>query len=161
MAVGKIKDLIDRYEETRELKERLTKDKAQAEKDFKAVQEELAAAISDADMSDVQDGEFTYTPGVKTRYSFRAMDALEEDGLDKFAAFEGDERLRDLVVKYVNANSMQGPLREIVTQDGELPEAVAAVLNSYDEITISRTKKDTAGKNKVKDALKKRRDSDV
>lgn len=161
MAAGKIKELIDRYEEIRELKERLSKDKVQAEKDFKAIQEELAEAINDADMADVQDGEYSYTPGVKTRYSFKSMEALEEDGLDKFAAFEADERLCDLVQKSVNANAMQGVLRELAASPEGVPEEVMAVLNTYDEITISRTKKDTAGKNKVKDALKKRRDKNV
>lgn len=157
MAEGRIKELVDRYEEVRERKERLTKEKSEAETEFKAVQEELATAISDADMSAVQDGEFSYTPGVKTRYSFKSAADLDSLGLDKFAGFEADPRLCDLVTKTINANSMQGILRELADTEEGLPEDVAAVLNTYDEITISRTKTDTAGKNKVKDALKKRR----
>ena len=54
MAEGRIKELIDKYEEVRERKERLAKEKSEAEKDFKAAQDELAVAISDADMSAVQ-----------------------------------------------------------------------------------------------------------
>lgn len=161
MAEGRIKELIDRYEEARERKERLSKEKTEAEKEFTAVQEELARAISDADMSVAQDGEYSYTPGVKTRYSFKSAEALEELGLDKFAAFEADDRLKDLVTKTVNANSMQGVLRELADTEEGLPEGVAAVLNTYDTITISRTSTDTSGKNKVKEALMKRREGNV
>lgn len=161
MAYGRIKELIDKYEEIRERKTRLTKEKTETEKEFAKIQEELAGAINDADMSMAQDGEYSYTPGVKTRYSFKSAEELEDLGLDKFAAFEADDRLRDLVTKTVNANSMQGVLRELADTEEGLPEDVAAVLNTYDTITISRTSTDTTGKKKVKEALRKRRDENV
>ena len=70
MAEGRIKDLIDQYEEIRERKERLSKESAEAGKEFKSIQNELAMAISDADMASVQDGDYSYSPKVKRRYNF-------------------------------------------------------------------------------------------
>lgn len=161
MAVGKIKELIDKYEEARELKERLSKEKTEAEKEFKAAQDELAVAISDEDLSEVQDGEFSYAPSVKRRYNFKSAKDLDELGIDKFAIFKSDDRLKDLVTETISAAAMNSTLGELADTEDGIPDEVMEALNIYDEISISRTKKDTTGKNKVKDAIKKRRGENV
>ncbi|MCD8366118.1 MAG: hypothetical protein LUC83_10010 [Clostridiales bacterium] len=161
MATGRIKELVDIYEDARARKERLAKEKTEAEKAFKAAQEELAIAISDADMSAIQDGSFSYAPTVKRKFNFKSAANLAELGIDKIELFKSDERLKDLVVETISAGAMNSALGELAGTEEGIPEEVLEAVNIYDEISISRTKKDTTAKNKVKDAIKNRRAQDV
>ena len=110
-------------------------------------------------MADAQDGDYVYTPGVTTKYSFKSQGDLEEEGLDKFEPFEKDPALCGLVKKDINWRSLNSALSELADTEEGVPEEVMAVLNTYDEIGITRRKKDTKSKSKVKDAIKARRES--
>ena len=158
MAVGKIKELIDRYEKLRSEKDELAEKTKANNEAFKQIQIDLAEAISDADMSDAQDGDYVYTPGVTTKNSFKSLDDLEEAGLDKFEPFENDAALCTLVKKDINWRSLNSALKEMADTEDGVPEEVMAVLNTYDEIGITRRKKDTKGKGKVKEAFKARKE---
>lgn len=159
MADGRIKTLIDEYERLRAEKDEIAEKKKANEEAYKQVQIDLAEAISDADMADAQDGEYVYTPGVTTKYSFKSISDLEEAGLDKFEPFENDAALCGLVKKDINWRSLNSALSELADTEEGVPEEVMAVLNTYDEIGITRRKKDTKTKSKVKDAIKARRES--
>lgn len=159
MATGRIKELIDKYEALRTEKDEIAKKKSENEEAFKQIQIDLAEAISDADMADAQDGEYVYTPGVTTKYSFKSIADLEEAGLDKFEPFENDAALCGLVKKDINWRSLNSALTELAGTEDGVPEEVMAVLNTYDEIGITRRKKDTKTKSKVKDAIKARREN--
>lgn len=159
MATGRIKELIDKYEALRTEKNEIAKKKSENEEAFKQIQIDLAEAISDADMADAQDGEYVYTPGVTTKYSFKSIADLEEAGLDKFEPFENDAALCGLVKKDINWRSLNSALTELAGTEEGVPEEVMAVLNTYDEIGITRRKKDTKTKSKVKDAIKARREN--
>lgn len=159
MATGRIKELIDKYEALRTEKGEIAKKKSENEEAFKQIQIDLAEAISDADMADAQDGEYVYTPGVTTKYSFKSIADLEEAGLDKFEPFENDAALCGLVKKDINWRSLNSALTELAGTEEGVPEEVMAVLNTYDEIGITRRKKDTKTKSKVKDAIKARREN--
>ena len=159
MATGRIKELIDKYEALRTEKDEIAKKKSENEEAFKQIQIDLAEAISDADMADAQDGEYVYTPGVTTKYSFKSIADLEEAGLDKFEPFENDAALCGLVKKDINWRSLNSALTELAGTEEGVPEEVMAVLNTYDEIGITRRKKDTKTKSKVKNAIKARREN--
>ena len=159
MATGRIKELIEKYEALRTEKDEIAKKKSENEEAFKQIQIDLAEAISDADMADAQDGEYVYTPGVTTKYSFKSIADLEEAGLDKFEPFENDAALCGLVKKDINWRSLNSALTELAGTEEGVPEEVMAVLNTYDEIGITRRKKDTKTKSKVKDAIKARREN--
>lgn len=159
MATGRIKELIDKYEALRTEKDEIAKKKSENEEAFKQIQIDLAEAISDADMADAQDGEYVYTPGVTTKYSFKSIADLEEAGLDKFEPFENDAALCGLVKKDIKWRSLNSALTELAGTEEGVPEEVMAVLNTYDEIGITRRKKDTKTKSKVKDAIKARREN--
>lgn len=161
MAEGRIKDLIDQYEEIRERKERLSKESAEAGKEFKSIQNELAMAISDADMASVQDGDYSYSPKVKRRYNFKSPEVLAELGIDKLELFKGDDRLRDLLQETISASAMNSTLAELANTEDGIPDEVMEALNIYDEITISRTSTDTIGKKRVKEVIKARRNRNV
>ena len=85
MAQGKVKELIDKYEEIRERKERLTKEKTAAEEEYKQIQIDLAAAITEIGEDSATNDGFVYSPKVQGKYSFRAQEDLEAEGLDKIA----------------------------------------------------------------------------
>jgi hypothetical protein len=155
MAEGRIKQLIDRYEELRTEKDELKKKTTENNEAFTQIQLELAKAISDADMTDATDGDYTYTPGVTTKYSFKSLGDLEELGLDKFEPFENDDALKFLVKKDINWRSLNSALSEMAEMPGGIPDEVMAVLSTFDEVGITRRKKDTKAKNKVAAALKK------
>ncbi len=161
MAEGRIRELIQKYEELRTKKELLTKEKSETEKEFKDIQYELATAISDADMSTVQYGEYSYSPNVKRRYNFKSAADLAELGIDKLELFRSDDRLVDLIQETISASSMNSALAELANTEDGIPDEVLAAVNIYDEITISRTRTDTSGKKKVKEALMKRREGNV
>lgn len=155
MAEGRIKQLIDRYEELRTEKDELKKKTTENNEAFTQIQLELAKAISDADMTDATDGDYTYTPGVTTKYSFKSLGDLEELGLDKFEPFENDDALKHLVKKDINWRSLNSALSEMADTPDGIPDEVMAVLSTFDEVGITRRKKDTKAKNKVAAALKK------
>ena len=159
MADGRIKTLIDEYERRRAEKDELAEKTKENNEAYKQVQINLAEAISDADMADAQDGDYVYTPGVSTKYSFKSQGDLEEAGLDKFEPFENDVALCTLVKKEINWRSLNSALSEMAATEEGVPEEVKAVLNTFDEIGITRRKKDTKTKSKVADAIKARREN--
>ena len=124
MAEGKIKALIDEYERLRAEKDELKKRSSENEEAYKQIQIDLAEAINDADMADAQDGEYVYTPGVITKYSFKSLADLEEAGLDKFEPFENDAALCSLVKKDINWRSLNSALSELADTDEGVPEEV-------------------------------------
>ena len=47
-------------------------------------------------------------------------------------------------------------MREVAESDDGIPEDVLGILNVYDEIIVSRTKKDTKKQDKLKEAFERR-----
>lgn len=161
MATGRIKTLIDEYEELLTTKNRLAKETEENKGALKAKADELAQAISDADMANVQDGDYTYTPGLQHKYYLISDSDAEEAGIDRFAPFENDAAFTGLVRKEINWRRLQSAMQEIEDTEEGIPEEVMAVLNIQDEYGISRRKTDTKTKNKVAEGLKKRRNGNV
>lgn len=161
MATGRIKTLIDEYEELLTTKSRLAEETDKNKEAIKAKADELAQAISDADMTSASDGDYTYTPGLQHKYYLISDGDAEERGIDKFAPFENDAAFTGLVRKEINWRRLQGAMQEMEDTEEGIPEEVMAVLNIQDEYGISRRKTDTKTKNKVAEGLKKRRNEDV
>lgn len=136
--------------------EQATKDNNQ---DLKDIQKKIIDEMVDQDMPSVTletegYGTYTYTPQVKTRYSLLGEEKAEAKGLDRFNVLR-DNDLGYLIKESVNQNSFNAAIRERIARldkDEELPEDLEAVISSYDEQSISRTKAN--GKN-----LKKLRES--
>lgn len=157
MADGKIKTLIDEYEELLARKSELYKLSEKNKEDIRLKADELCQAISDAGLKNASDGDYLYTPGVQHKYYLRKDEDLPEGIEDKYAVFESDPALADLVKKDINWQRLQTSMRELEDSGEGIPDEVLAVLNVQDEFGISRRKTDTSAKTKVADALKKRR----
>lgn len=155
MAMGKVKDLIDRYEEIRERKERLTKEKTAAEEEYKQIQIELAAAITEIGEDSATDGGFVYSPKVQGKYSFRAQEDLEAEGIDKIEVLK-ENGFGEIVKETVDWRTLNSAMREVAEGEDGIPEEVLGILNVYDEIIVSRTKKASDKQDKLKEAFKRR-----
>lgn len=155
MAQGKVKELIDQYEEIRERKERLAKEKAAAEEEYKQIQIDLAAAITEIGEDSATNEGFVYSPKVQGKYSFRAQEDLEAEGLDKIAVLK-ENGFGEIVKETVDWRTLNSTMREVAESDDGIPEDVLGILNVYDEIIVSRTKKDTKKQDKLKEAFERR-----
>lgn len=155
MAQGKVKELIDQYEEIRERKERLAKEKAAAEEEYKQIQIDLAAAITEIGEDSATNEGFVYSPKVQGKYSFRAQEDLEAEGLDKIAVLK-ENGFGEIVKETVDWRKLNSTMREVAESDDGIPEDVLGILNVYDEIIVSRTKKDTKKQDKLKEAFERR-----
>ena len=62
MAQGKVKELIEKYEEIRARKERLAKEKTAAEEEYKQIQIGLAEAITEIGEDSASNDGFVYSP---------------------------------------------------------------------------------------------------
>jgi len=155
MAQVKVKELIDQYEEIRERKERLAKEKAAAEEEYKQIQIDLAAAITEIGEDSATNEGFVYSPKVQGKYSFRAQEDLEAEGLDKIAVLK-ENGFGEIVKETVDWRTLNSTMREVAESDDGIPEDVLGILNVYDEIIVSRTKKDTKKQDKLKEAFERR-----
>ena len=155
MAQGKVKELIDKYEEIRERKERLTKEKTAAEKEYKQIQIDLAAAITEIGEDSATNDGFVYSPKVQGKYSFRAQEDLEAEGLDKIAVLK-ENGFGEIVKETVDWRTLNSTMKEVAESDDGIPEDVLGILNVYDEIIVSRTKKASDKQDKLKEAFKRR-----
>lgn len=155
MAQGKVKELIDQYEEIRARKERLTKEKTAAEEEYKQIQIDLAAAITAIGEDSATNEGFVYSPKVQGKYSFRAQEDLEAEGLDKIAVLK-ENGFGEIVKETVDWRTLNSTMKEVAESDDGIPEDVLEILNVYDEIIVSRTKKDTKKQDKLKEAFERR-----
>lgn len=155
MAQGKVKELIEKYEEIRARKERLAKEKTAAEEEYKQIQIDLAEAITEIGEDSASNDGFVYSPKVQGKYSFRAQEDLEAEGLDKIEILK-ENGFGEIVKETVDWRTLNSTMREVAESDDGIPEDVLGILNVYDEIIVSRTKKDTKKQDKLKEAFERR-----
>lgn len=155
MAQGKVKELIEKYEEIRARKERLAKEKTAAEEEYKQIQISLAEAITEIGEDSASNDGFVYSPKVQGKYSFRAQEDLEAEGLDKIEILK-ENGFGEIVKETVDWRTLNSTMREVAESDDGIPEDVLGILNVYDEIIVSRTKKDTKKQDKLKEAFERR-----
>ena len=157
MEINRIEKLVGEYEELLADKAKLAKQAEENKESIKEKADELCEAISDAGLKNISFGDYTYTPGVQHNYYLKKDEDLPEDVEDKFEIFENDAALEGLVRKEINWRRLQTAMHELEETEEGIPDEVLAVLNVTDEFGIQRRKTDTTAKNKVAEALKKRR----
>ena len=157
-AITRLPKVVEEYERLLERKQALKSESEKNDEAIKAKGDELCQVISDARLQNFSFGGYTYTPGTQHKYYLITDEVAFEKGIeDRFAPFEEDDALCDLVHKDINWRSMQTSLKELEENGGGIPEEVLKVLNIKDEFGVSRRKTSMKNAQKVATALEKRR----
>lgn len=131
-------DLLDTYQRMLDIKDELAERVKRNNAAVEQARNALAEAMVNAETPKITRGGYSYTLQEKTKYSTKAgmadalMEALREAGLG------------DLIKETVNAQSLQGAMRDQAEQnEGELPAEFAECVNAYSYLDIGRRRATT------------------
>lgn len=154
----KIIKCIEKYEDVRREKAALEQRLEEVKANIKDREQAVCESISDAGHAFVEWEGYKYTPGIKHKYYLNKSADVTELGIeDVYEPFEQNAFLHDLVHKEITWTSLQTAMKELEETEEGIPDDVRAVLLVQDEFGISRRKVDTTSKNKVANALAKKR----
>ena len=135
-------DLLERKDN---LKELTKKNNA----DIEELKQEIAQQMIDEDTPEMAIGDYIFSLRDKTEYSKKSEKALQEAGLD-FLTVLREQGLGDIIVEQVNARTLNSAVKNLVAEEGELPEELDAVLSRFDTYEVARRKKRNKALNKAK-----------
>lgn len=123
---------IDRFNELLTMKDELAEKTKANNKAIDNLKKTIADQMLEDEITGIKRGKFNYILQEKVKYSKKAgndelfFDTLRENGLG------------DIIKETVNAQTLQSTIREVVEEDGELPETLAEVINVYEYLDIGR-----------------------
>lgn len=132
-------ELLEKYEELRECKEALADATKEVNEEYKRVQEEIVEQMVEDDVPSQGYGAYNYSPQTVTHYSFRSEEQLAAQGKDKMAIMR-ENGYGFLIKESINQRSLESAIKEAADSDEGIPEDVAAILSSYEELKIIRRK---------------------
>lgn len=135
-------DLLERKDE---LKEFTKKNNANIEE----LKQEIAQQMIDEDTPEMAIGDYIFSLRDKTEYSKKSEKALQEAGLN-FLTVLREQGLGDIIIEQVNARTLNSTIKNLVAEEGELPEELEAVLSRFDTYDVARRKKKNKALNKAK-----------
>lgn len=145
-------ELIEKYEELRTLKEKLSDATKEINEEFKKIQEEIVEQMVDDDVPSQGLGDYNYSPQTVTHYSFISEESLAEKGIDKMAVMR--ENGYDFLIKEaINQRSLDSALKEAAAGEEGIPYDVAEIVKSYDELKVIRRKTRKGAMNSAKKAV--------
>lgn len=142
-------EMIHEYQMLLEQKEILaetTKNTNQAIEDLK---QEIAQQMIDDDCPKISSGGYTFSLSDKTIYSKKSEADLAAAGID-FLDVLREQGLGDIIVETVNARTLQSTIKNLVEEQGELPEELQEVINAYETYDIVRRKESNKAMKKAK-----------
>lgn len=142
-------EMIHEYQMLLEQKEILaetTKNTNQAIEDLK---QEIAQQMIDDDCPKISSGGYTFSLSDKTIYSKKSEADLAAAGID-FLDVLREQGLGDIIVETVNARTLQSTIKNLVEEQGELPEELSEVINAYETYDIVRRKESNKAMKKAK-----------
>lgn len=141
--VREYKECLDKKDELAELTKANNALKEQLE------QEICNIMVEEEKPSTVVDG-FNYSLQQKTEYSKKSDADLAAAGLDFFTVLR-EQGLGDLIVEKVDPRTLNSTCKNLAEEnDGELPEELMEVLNSYEKLGISKRKANTKALERAK-----------
>ena len=144
--------LIERYEELRALKDELSEATKEINEEYKKIQEEIVEQMVDDDIPSQGYGDYSYSPQTVTHYSFISEESLAEKGIDKMAVMH--ENGYDFLIKEaINQRSLESALKEAAASDEGIPDDVAEIVKSYEELKVIRRKTRKGTMNSARKAL--------
>ena len=93
----------------------------------------------DDDCPQIACGGYSFSLTPKTIYSKRSEAELAENGVD-FLETLREEGLGSIIVETVNTRTLQSTIKAYVEENGDLSEALAAVIKGFDTYDITRRK---------------------
>lgn len=132
-------ELLERYEELRECKDALADATKEINEEYKKVQEEIVEQMVEDDVPSQGYGSYNYYPQTVTHYSFRSEERLAALGMDKLAVMR-ENGYGFLIKESINQRSLGSVIKEAADSDEGIPEDVAAILSSHEELKIIRRK---------------------
>lgn len=146
--------LIERYEELRALKDELSEATKEINEEYKKIQEEIVEQMVDDDIPSQGYGDYSYSPQTVTHYSFISEESLAEKGIDKMAVMH--ENGYDFLIKEaINQRSLESALKEAAASEEGIPDDVAEIVKSYEELKVIRRKTRKGTMNSAKRAVAK------
>ena len=144
--------LIERYEELRALKDELSEATKEINEEYKKIQEEIVEQMVDDDIPSQGYGDYSYSPQTVTHYSFISEESLAEKGIDKMAVMH--ENGYDFLIKEaINQRSLESARKEAAASEEGIPDDVAEIVKSYEELQVIRRKTRTGTMNSARKAL--------
>lgn len=132
---AEITELIDRYKALLDRKEELAEETKRNNADVAECRDQLAQAMIEAEVDQVGRHGINWQLKPTTKYSKKAG---KDDELFELLREHG---LGDLIKETVNAQTLQGAMSELASEnDDELPEEFAEVISVYEYMDISRRK---------------------
>lgn len=137
--------LIDRYNELLDEKDRLKKETEENDGLIADIKEAITNEMIENDTPSISHGLYTYSLQNKTKYSKKGDDTLQAEGVDYFQTLR-EEGLGGLIKLTVNAQSLQSAVAEAVRENGgNLSEGLASIVSVYEYTDVSRKKTPTKG----------------
>ena len=149
MAESALIQLIRRYDELREEKERLAEETKKNNQEYKEIQEKIVDQMLEDDVPSQGLGDYTYTPQTITHYSFKSAEKLAEMGVDKIQVMR-ENGFDFLIKEEINQRTLESTMKGLMNDEGYIPEEVEAILSSYDEFRVQRRKASGKGLREAK-----------
>lgn len=106
---------------------------------IEAAKARIAQQMIDDDCPQIACGGYSFSLTPKTIYSKRSEAELAENGVD-FLETLREEGLGSIIVETVNTRTLQSTIKAYVEENGDLSEALAAVIKGFDTYDITRRK---------------------
>lgn len=130
-----IMEQVDAYRVLLDEKDRLKAETAENNKAIEAARDTLAQAMLDEETPKISRSGFSYTLQQKTKYS--KASGMDETLMETLRTYG----LGDLIKETVNAQSLQGAMSDLASEnDDELPEEFADCVNKYEYYDVGRRK---------------------
>ena len=142
-------DMVKDYQELLEKKESLAEETKNNNAKIEALKQEIAQQMIDEDTPEMAIGDYIFSLRDKTEYSKKSEKALQEASLN-FLTVLREQGLGDIIVEQVNARTLNSTIKNLVAEEGELPEELEAVLSRFDTYDVVRRKKKNKALNKAK-----------
>ena len=130
-------EMVRGYQELLQEKEELALQTKENNAAIEAQKEKIAQQMIDDDCPKISTMGYSFSLTPKTIYSKKSAEAIAEAGTDFFDVLR-EEGMGDIITETVNARTLQSTIKSYVEENGELSEALATVINTYDTFDITR-----------------------
>ena len=144
-------EMIRGYQELLEKKESLDEETKANNKAIEEAKNSISQQMIDDDCPVISYDGYRFSLKNKTIYSKKSEGDLMAAGLD-FLEVLREQGYGDLIKETVNSRTLSSAMAEAVDENGDLPEELAQVINSYDTFDILR-------RSETNKALKKKEES--